>query len=122
MGRNKKYGIRVEKRLKKELVECLEKTNGQIYKSLKILKIQPTIFYNWKRDDMEYKTEVDEKLQSIRELKVDEAEEQLQNNIKQGNQRALEYFLNNHGKSIGYSNVKEKEVVMTAEKTRYVQS
>jgi len=108
MGRKKTYGVRTEKRLKKELIECLKENNGRIYKSLRVLDIQPTIFYNWKRDDNFYKEEIDETLSSIKELLVDEAEEQLERNIRSGNQRALEYFLNNHGKSRGFN---EKETI-----------
>ena len=110
MGRIRKYGVKVEKQLKKELLKYFETTNGQIYKSLKILKIQPSIFYNWKKEDVDFKEDVDDLLSSIRELKVDEAKDQLQRNISKGNQRSLEYFLNTHGKSRGYNN-DEKEVV-----------
>ena len=112
MGRNKTYGIRTTNKLKKDLMICLDKTNGQIYKALKMLEIQPTIYYNWKRDDITYDVEISEKLSALKELRVDEAEDQLLKNIQMGNQRAVEYYLNNHGKNRGYSNIQEKEVVM----------
>jgi len=102
MGRLKKYGVRKEKQLKRAFITSLEKTDGQIYRSLDILDIEPHIFYSWRNDDPDFDLDIKNMVTIVKETRLDTAEKQLDKNIREGNQRAIEYFLTRQGRDRGY--------------------
>jgi hypothetical protein len=110
MSKPKKYGIRATKQMKKDLILCFEKTGGQIYKSLETLDIPPSIYYSWKEEDVEFSTKVENRLTMLKELRIDIAESQLDKNIMNGNQRAIEYLLSRQGRERGYTDKSTLEV------------
>lgn len=103
MAKKKKYGVRQEKQLKEDLLLCLEKNKGQIYKSLDILDITPTIYYEWKKDEA-FASAVDNRISMIKDIRLDHAESMLEKNIAEGNQRAIEFLLSRQGVQRGWGN------------------
>lgn len=63
------------------------------------VEVSRNTFYKWCQLDIEFKKEVDKALESGVESINDLAESKLIGLINNGNQRAVEYWLNNHKKA-----------------------
>lgn len=90
---------------KKELViETLKESFGNISKACKAVGISRGTFYNWQEADEEFK----EATENISEYVVDEVENALFDQIKNGATAATIFYLKTKGKHRGY--VEKQEV------------
>ena len=92
-------------KVKKILLQSLENSFGNISEACKKAKISRRSFYNYLRDDEEFKEAVEE----IEESLIDLAESELYNQISKENTTALIFFLKTKGKKRGY--VERTEVI-----------
>ena len=83
---------------KKRLLKSLKDNHGFIANACEAAKISRKTFYNWIKEDDEFSEAVDE----IQEGIVDEVENQLMNQIKEGNTTAAIFFLKTRAKHRGY--------------------
>lgn len=94
--------IRLSSRIKKNIaIEVCKKSLGNISDICEKAEISRKTFYKWRKEDKKFAQAIDEL--EIPESILDFAESALYKNVREGNQRAIEYLLNNKGKSRGYS-------------------
>ncbi len=65
----------------------------------KKLGISRQTFYRWKKEEADFAYDIEKSLECGVESISDLAESKLIENIKSGNQRSIEYWLNNHKKN-----------------------
>lgn len=83
---------------KKAMLEALEKSLGIVTTACKTVGIGRTQFYQWLKDDAEFKRQVDD----IQNITLDFAESQLHQQIQGGNTSATIFYLKTKGKNRGY--------------------
>lgn len=83
---------------KKAIIEALEASLGVVTTACKKAGIGRTQFYQWMKDDEDFKKQV----QDIENIALDFAESQLHKQISKGNTSATIFFLKTKGKSRGY--------------------
>lgn len=83
---------------KKNVLEALEKSFGVVTSACKAAGIGRTQFYQWCKDDLEFKEQVDD----IQNIALDMAESQLHKQILKGNTSATIFYLKTKGKNRGY--------------------
>lgn len=86
------------KHIKKQLLEALEKSLGVVTTACKNVGVGRTTFYQYLKDDKEFKQSVDE----LQDVALDFAESQLFKQIKEGNTTATIFYLKTKGKKRGY--------------------
>jgi hypothetical protein len=84
--------------LKKSVLDALEKSLGVVTSACKISGVSRTQFYQWCKDDLEFKSKVD----SIEMVALDFAESKLFENIKEKKETSIIFFLKTKGKKRGY--------------------
>ncbi len=113
MDKNTKKIDNLDKKfLKKEMfVEALRKNLGNITKACKAININRQTYYNWKDADPQFQ----EKCDSVPEELLDMAEHALLTEIKspesKGHTTAYIFYLKTKGKSRGYTEKQELELV-----------
>lgn len=93
---------------KASFLEIFERTFGNISVACKHNKIARQTFYNWKKEDEDFKA----KCQEIEEGLMDFAETQLYNAIRNGKTAELIFYLKTKAKERGYT---EQVTVLTDE-------
>ena len=83
---------------KKKVLEALEKSFGVVTTACKAVSVSRTQFYQWLKDDAEFKKQVDD----INNIALDMAESQLHKQIINGNTSATIFYLKTKGKNRGY--------------------
>tara|TARA_E500000318_G_C3403838_1_gene150880 strand:- start:167 stop:535 length:369 start_codon:yes stop_codon:yes gene_type:complete len=83
---------------KKKVLEALEKSFGVVTTACKAVGVSRTQFYQWLKDDAEFKKQVDD----INNIALDMAESQLHKQIINGNTSATIFYLKTKGKNRGY--------------------
>lgn len=83
---------------KKAIIEALEQSLGVVTTACKKVGIGRTTFYQWLKDDEEFKKQVDD----IGNIALDFAESQLHKQISDGNTSATIFYLKTKGKKRGY--------------------
>ena len=83
---------------KKSMMEALEKSLGIVTTACKNADISRTQFYQWLKDDSEFKRKVDD----ISNIALDFAESQLHKQIGDQNTSATIFYLKTKGKKRGY--------------------
>ena len=83
---------------KKAIVEALERSLGVVTTACKNVGIARQTFYEWYKNDEEFKKSVD----SIEDIALDFAESQLHKQIKDGNVTATIFYLKTKGTKRGY--------------------
>ncbi len=96
--------------LKKTAIQSLYKHRGNVSLVCQSLNIGRSIFYKWKRDDVEFSEAVD----NIIEFHIDEVEDALKKKIDEGDITAIIFYLKTIGKKRGY--VEKRENVVQIEK------
>lgn len=91
---------------KKALLEALTKSLGIVTTACKQVGVGRTTYYQWMRDDADFKTAV----LDVKEVALDFAESQLHKQIQEGNTTATIFFLKTQGKARGYVERQEIEV------------
>lgn len=89
---------------KETFVKILIESFGNISKACKSIGITRRTYYNWLEKDLEFKQEVD----SIEEYVVDEVENHLFDQIRDGSTAATIFYLKTKGKHRGY--VEKQEI------------
>ena len=89
---------------KKIVIETLKETFGNVSKACDAVGISRTTFYNWCKDDNDFK----EQAENIDEYVVDFVEHELKRQIKEGSTAATIFYLKTKGKHRGY--VEKQEV------------
>lgn len=95
---------------KKALLEALEKSLGVVTTACKKAGVGRTTFYEYYKNDPEFKVAVDE----LQDVALDFAESQLHKQIESGNSTATIFFLKTKGKHRGY--VERQEIHKMGEK------
>jgi len=90
---------------KKELIVALEKSLGIVTTACKSVNIARSTFYEWLKDDPEFKKAVDD----IGDIALDFAESKLHNQISDSNTAATIFYLKTKGKKRGYIEKQEIE-------------
>lgn len=83
---------------KKGVLEALEKSFGIVTTACKAMGIGRTQFYQWLKDDAEFKKQVND----LQNVTLDMAESQLHKQILGGNTTATIFYLKTKGKNRGY--------------------
>ena len=83
---------------KKAVMKALEKSLGVVTTACKTAGVSRTQFYQWLKDDKEFKTAVDD----IGNVALDFAESQLHKQISDGSTSATIFYLKTKGKARGY--------------------
>ena len=83
---------------KKEVIKALEKSLGIVTTACKNANISRTQFYQWLKDDFEFKKQVND----LQNVTLDMAESQLHKQILGGNTTATIFYLKTKGKKRGY--------------------
>lgn len=83
---------------KKNVLKTLELSFGVVTTACKRAKVSRTQFYQWCKDDDEFKKQVDD----IQEVTLDMVESQLHKQILDGNTTATIFYLKTKGKKRGY--------------------
>ena len=83
---------------KKEIIKSLEKSLGVVTSACKQVGISRVTFYEWYKNDIEFKEQVDD----IQDIALDFAESQLHKQIQEGNTTATIFYLKTKGKNRGY--------------------
>lgn len=95
---------------KKKFLEIYEKNMCNITNACKIVGICRETFYNWKEQDADFR----KKLEYAEETILDFAETMLVNNIREGKETSLIFFLKTKGKKRGYVEQINNEVTINA--------
>lgn len=90
---------------KNQFLELYPKLRGNISVICIACKISRRTFYNWMKDDKEFRQEIEDI--DIDELKLDLAEHQLDNLIKNQHWGATKFFLEKKGAKRGYGDDNE---------------
>ena len=83
---------------KKAVLIALEKSFGVVTTACKNAQVGRTQFYQWLKDDAEFKKQVDD----IQNIALDMAESQLHKQILEGSTSATIFYLKTKGKKRGY--------------------
>ena len=83
---------------KKAIIEALEKSLGVVTTACRSVGIGRTQFYQWMKDDEDFKNQVDD----IQNIALDFAESQLHKQIRDSNTSATIFYLKTKGKHRGY--------------------
>ena len=94
---------------KKAILDALEKSLGVVTTACKSVGIGRTTFYDWIKEDPEFK----KKVKDINDIALDFAESSLHKQIKDGNTAATIFYLKTKGKKRGY--VERQEIENTGE-------
>jgi transposase-like protein len=88
-----------KRHLKKELIEALSNSLGNVTIACKLVGINRSTFYEWLKNDPEFKTEVE----AIEEEALDFVEDALKKKIQQGDTTAIIFYLKCKGKKRGWN-------------------
>lgn len=99
---------------KATFIKTLTESFGNISKACKAVGISRRTYYNWVEKDKEFKDEVE----NIGEFIIDEVENHLFKQIKEGNTAATIFYLKTKGKHRGY--IEKQEVQHTGEMTNII--
>ena len=92
---------------KKAVLEALQKSLGVVTSACKKAGVGRTQFYQWLKDDPEFKKKVDD----VENVALDFAESQLHKQIADGNTSATIFYLKTKGKHRGY--IERQDVNLT---------
>jgi transposase-like protein len=87
---------------KQQILHELSEQLGNISAACMVCGIDRTSYYRWIKEDAKFAKKADEAIESGKARFVDLAEHGLAHNVKQKDQRAIEYTLNCQGKARGW--------------------
>jgi hypothetical protein len=91
------YSQEEKTRLKKELVDTLKETRGNVLAACSRVGLPRRTFYNWKNEDSKWSKNIGEILEEERENMVDFAEGKLFELIGSGDKTAIIFYLKTMG-------------------------
>lgn len=83
---------------KRRLIIAMEKSLGIVTAACKEANLSRDCFYNYYREDADFKAAID----SINDITLDFAENQLLKKIKEGSERSIIFYMKHKGKKRGY--------------------
>jgi hypothetical protein len=92
---------------KKAFIDALEKSLGVVTIACRSIGLHRSTFYDWMRDDPEFKSLVDD----LNEVTLDFAESELHKQIRDGSTAATIFYLKTKGKKRGY--IERSDINMT---------
>lgn len=92
---------------KKAFIDALEKSLGVVTIACRTIGLHRSTFYDWMRDDPEFKSLVDD----LNEVTLDFAESELHKQIRDGSTAATIFYLKTKGKKRGY--IERSDINMT---------
>ena len=92
---------------KKAFLDALEKSLGVVTIACRSIGLHRSTFYDWMRDDPEFKSMVDD----LNEVTLDFAESELHKQIRDGSTAATIFYLKTKGKKRGY--IERSDINMT---------
>ena len=95
---------------KKQMIEALKQSNGVVTTAIQSVKMHRSTFYNWMKEDEDFKQEVDD----IRESALDFVESKMFERIENGSDTMIIFFLKTQGKKRGYIERTQLDVHNTA--------
>lgn len=90
---------------KKRLLDALEKSLGIVSNACKKLEMSRTTFYQWYKDDPAFALAVD----SVGDIALDFAESKLLENVNNGSDTAIIFYLKCKGKNRGYRQDEDRQ-------------
>lgn len=84
---------------KLKMIDALERSLGIVTPACKEVGISRNAFYEWMKEDPEFKKKVDE----VYEVQGDFVENQLFKKIKEGSERSIMFYMRYKGKKRGYT-------------------
>ena len=96
---------------KKAFIANMTSTLGNITSSCMAAGISRQTYYNWMRDDLEFKQSVED----VIEESIDFVESSLMERIKEGDTTATIFYLKTKGKSRGYVEKTQNETIVKNE-------
>lgn len=96
----------IQSKLKKKFIEAMTKNLGNISRSAESVGINRSLYYDWIKDDPDFKNACNE----ILELEIDWVEDQLKKQIEEGNSTATIFYLKCKAKRRGYIDRPEIEI------------
>jgi len=103
---------------KKATLEALEKSLGVVTQACKIASISRTQYYQWLKDDPEFKSKTDD----IADIAIDFAESKLHSLISQENVPSTIFYLKTKGKKRGYVESQEMTITEPNKKPSWITS
>ncbi len=97
---------------KKAMIEALTVSLGIVTTACQKVNIARKTHYEWYNNDPEYKAAVDD----VQNVAIDFAESKLFQNVKDGKETSIIYYLNNKGNSRGYSKTNFIDITSKGEK------
>jgi len=91
---------------KKALLDALEKSLGVVTTACKIVGVGRTTYYDWYKNDPEFKLAVDE----LKNVALDFAESQLHKQIADNSTAATIFYLKTKGKDRGYVETQQIDI------------
>jgi len=88
---------------KRAVLEALEKSLGIVTTACKSAGVGRTQFYEWVKEDAEFKKAVDD----VENIALDFAESQLHKNMQKGSDSATIFYLKTKGRKRGYQESKD---------------
>jgi hypothetical protein len=92
---------------KKEVLEAMKKTLGNVSQSCKMANIQRSTYYRWMKDDKRFR----EKVSDVEEYTFDFVESELMRQIQEGNTAMIIFYAKTKMKHRGY--IERKEVAVS---------
>lgn len=90
-----------------EIIEAVKKCKGYISKAAAILDCDYSTITNYRK---RY-PEVDKALNDLKQARIDRAEEKLDDNIEEGKEKSIIFFLRTQARDRGYVDKQEHDVV-----------
>ena len=95
---------------KRKVLEALEKTLGVITPACRMAGIDRSVFYDWLKNDKDFKKKVDE----MKEVALDFAESALFKQIESKNPVSTIFYLKTRGKKRGYIEKSMPDVIVNS--------
>lgn len=93
-----------QSKIKKEALEVLKKTFGNVSLTCEKLGISRFTFYKWRNEDAEF----NEAVEDINERTLDFVESKMIQGIQEGNTKLIIFYLNSKGRRRGYGAVENE--------------
>lgn len=93
-------------RAKERVIKALKDTKGHISKALEQAGVSRTAFYEWKKNDAEFRQAVEDTEESL----IDFVESKLMQNINAGDVTSIIFYLKTKGRNRGYQEKQEIDI------------
>lgn len=99
------------------LLEAMEKTLGIVTQACKLVNIDRGTYYNYYRNDENFKNAIDE----LFNVQMDYVEAKLFEKIKEGSESSIQFYLKYRGSKRGYSNHVQQDITHRGININYIE-